>query len=245
MDRDRNPLPIARDVDGQTPIDETVVLADSDVAFRTGVRRTLEAHGFTVVAEATTAGEAVAEALRHSPAICLLAVLIPGNGITAAEQISSALPDTKIVMLTVSERDDDLFGALRAGANGYLLKDTSAERLPLALRGVLSGEAALPRSLTLRLIHEYRNRGQHHRLSLPGATGEPVELTSREFEVLHRLQHGDGTATIAAELRISDVTVRRHISAVLHKIGVGDRRTALALLDRAEREEDRDGHHGR
>ena len=216
--------------------DLTVLLADDQVATRIGVRRVLEAHGLRVVAEAANAAEAVEAALIHRPVVCLLAVRMPGNGIAAAEQITSALPDTKIVMLTASSRDEDLFGALRAGAVGYLLKSTSAERLPYAIRGVLQGEAALPRELTAHLLQEFRAGGRRRNLPL-AATGSGVELTAREFEVLQLFRQRKRTAEIAAALHISEVTVRRHISAIVHKLEVPDRKSALELLEREENQQ--------
>lgn len=212
----------------------TVVLADDEVATRVGVRRALEAAGLRVVAEASTAPEAVEAAVAHRSDVCLLAVGIPGNGILAAEQIRKALPDIKIVMLTSSDRDEDLFAALRAGADGYLLKSTSGARLPLAIRGVVAGEAALPRELTARLIQEFRDRGRQHGVAI-SVHGRDVELTPREYEVLEFLRQGHTTSQIAHRLHISDVTVRRHISATLQKLGARDRRNAVELLTRAER----------
>lgn len=220
--------------DGEPAVGLTVLLADDQVAMLAGIRRALESSGLSVVAEASTAADAVEAAQLHRPDVCLLAVRLPGNGITAAEQIRDSLPSTKIVMLTASDRDEDLFGALRAGADGYLMMTTSAERLPHAVRGVVDGEAALPRELTARLIREFREHGRRRRLAL-SISGNGVELTAREFEVLERLRHREPTAEIAAHLRISEVTVRRHISAILHKLGAPDRRSALELLEREER----------
>lgn len=219
--------------DSSTSSGPAVVLADNEIPTRAGVRRSLEADGFRVVAETSSASDAVASALRHRPDVCLLAVDMEGNGIVAAERIRNALPETKIVMLTASDRDEDLFAALRAGAHGYLLKSTSPDRLPHAVQGVLDGEAALPRRLTALLIREYRDRGRRH--SLPSVvSGENVELTTREFEVLGRLRSGASTAAIADQLRITEVTVRRHISGILRKLGAPDRRTALEFLAHAE-----------
>ena len=209
-----------------------VVLADAEVATRVGVRLALEAAGLRVVAEASSASEAVAVALSHQCDVCVLAVGLPGSGILAAEQIRQALPAVKIVMLTASDLDEDLFGALRAGADGYLLKNTSGARLPYAIRGVVAGEAALPRELTARLIQEFRDGGRQRHLPISVA-GRDVELTSREYEVLEFLRQAQTTSQIANRLRISDVTVRRHISAVLHKLGVRDRRSAIELLEQA------------
>jgi len=210
----------------------TVILGDDQAGTRAGVRGALESQGMRVVAEVGTAEQAVAAAIRYKPAVCLLAVHLPGGGIAAAEQINEALPGTKIVMLTGSDCDEDLFAALRAGADGYLLKTTSARRLPEAVRGVLAGEAAIPRRLVARLIQDYRALGRRRVLHLPGFA--PIELTTREFEVMTRLRTGRTTATIARDLHISEITVRRHISSIEHKLGAPNRRAALAMVEAAE-----------
>jgi DNA-binding NarL/FixJ family response regulator len=211
----------------------TVLVADDQVVTRIGVRGALEAGGLRVVAEASTAGEAFDAALAHRPDVCLLAVDIDGGGIVAAQQISHALPRTKIVMVTGVERDDDLFQALRAGAHGFLLRTTSAERLPRALRGVVEGEAALPRGLTARLIDEFRARtgDRQQRITVAGTS---VELTAREFQVTERLRRDEPTAKIARDLGISDITVRRHISTIARKLDVSSRRAVVQQLREAE-----------
>ena len=214
----------------------TVLLADDHVTTRTGVRLALEAADLRVVAEVATASAAVSEALRLRPDVCLLAIALPGGGIDATKQIRDALAETKIVMLTGSERDEDLFGSLRAGADGYLLASTSVSRLPHAIRGVVSGEAALPRQMTARLIREYRDRGRRP-IPKVAVMGRTIELTVREFEVLERLRKHEGTAEIARQLGISEITVRRHVSAALRKLGVSTRRDAVELLEYAERTE--------
>ena len=214
---------------GATARELTVLIADDQAVTRTGVRRALEADGIRVIAEASNASGAVSAALTHRPDICLLEVSIPGNGILAAEQIRDSLAETKIVMLTSSDRDEDLFGALRAGADGYLLKTISAEWLPRALHGVIDDGAALPRVLIARLIREFRANRRDRRLQVT-LVGRSVELTAREFEILECMRRGEPTATIAQRFRISDVTVRRHISAIVHKLEVPDRRAAIALL---------------
>ena len=220
------------ELDQRTSPEVTVVIGEDEAGIRAGVRRALEARGIRVVAETGTAEEAVAAAIRHEPAVCLLSVGLPGSGINAAEQIKDALPDTKVVMLTGSDRDEDLFAAIRAGADGYLLKTTSAARLPDAIAGVLAEEAAIPRKLVARLLSEYRDQGRSRALCLPDS-GKSVELTPREFEVIMRLRDGAATAEIARDLRISEVTVRRHIASVNHKLGAPTRRAALALVERA------------
>jgi DNA-binding NarL/FixJ family response regulator len=210
----------------------TVILGDDQGGTRAGVRQALEARGIRVLAEACTAEEAISAAIRHRPAVCLLAVHIPGSGIFAADRIKAALPDTKVVMLSGSDHDEDLFASIRAGADGYLLKTMSARRLPEAIRGVLSGEAAIPRQLVTRLLEDYRIQGRTRVMYLPGSE-LPVEITPREFEVINRLRHGAVTGEIARDLRISEVTVRRHISSIEHKVGAPNRRSAVALFEKA------------
>jgi DNA-binding NarL/FixJ family response regulator len=212
-----------------------VLLADDQVAARAGIKRALRPHGLRVVAEATTAEDALALAVAHRPDVCVLAVELPGNGIEAARLIKQAVPATKIVMMTSWPREDDLFEALRAGADGYLLMSTASSRLPHAILGVARGEAALPRAMTARLILEFRQRGARRRLMLPAA-GSEVELTAREFEVLERLRKHERTSEISSRLGISEVTVRRHVASVLRKLGMPNRRSALEMLEKAERQ---------
>lgn len=202
-----------------------VVVADDHAPTRMGVRLSLEEAGFVVCAEAPTASSATAACLEHRPDVALLDIHMPGNGIVAARQIASALPDTAVVMLTVSRDDVDLFEALRAGARGYLLKDIDPARLGPALQGVLDGEAALPRNLVARLMEEFRGRdARPARQEGPLAT-----LTAREWDTLVLMRQGRSTAEIAAELFVSPVTVRTHVSAILRKLQVSDRDAAIAV----------------
>jgi two-component system, NarL family, nitrate/nitrite response regulator NarL len=206
----------------------TVVLADDHPPTRLGVRLSLEQGGLDVLADVGTAEAAVEAVLEHRPDVALLDIEMPGSGIAAAARIAEAAPDTAVVMLTVSRNDEDLFASLQAGAMGYLLKDTSPDRLPLALRGVLDGEAALPRTLVSRLIRAYQGRQRRRRVPLVG--GQGVELTEREWEVLDLLDEGLSTKEIAGRLAISPVTVRRHISGLLDKLEVGSRGEAVRLV---------------
>ena len=207
-----------------------VLIADDHPPTRAGVRQSLERGGFVVCAEAGDARSAIEAARREQPDVCLLDIHMPGDGIHAAETISSELPGAAVVMLTVSRTDSDLFNALRAGAAGYLLKDIDPARLPLALQGVLEGEAALPRHLVALLIEEFRERKRRRRIPVVGRRG--VELTDREWEVLELMRQGLATDEIARRLFISAVTVRTHISAVLRKLHVPSREAALELLQR-------------
>ena len=207
----------------------TVLIADDHPPTRAGVRWALERDGeFTVCAELANAADAIAAARELAPQVALLDIRMPGNGITAASAIAALVPDTAIVMLTVSRDDSDLFDAIRAGASGYLTKDIATDRLPQALRGVLNGEAALPRSLVLRLMAEFRGREQRR---IPLARGRGAKLTGREWEILELLSRGSSTAEIAAALFVSPVTVRTHVSAILRKLQVSDRAAAVRLYD--------------
>jgi DNA-binding NarL/FixJ family response regulator len=205
-----------------------VLIADDHAATRAGVRESVtDDPSFEVCAEASNAQDAIDLAMSERPGLCLLDVHMPGEGIRAAAAITAALPECAVVMLTVSRNDSDLFHSLRAGAAGYLLKDTDPRRLPDALRGVMAGEAAVPRALVARLIHEFRDRGTRR---LPTLGGRGVELTSREWEVLDLMAEGITTAQIAERLFVSPVTVRRHISSIVEKLGAPDRATAVRLF---------------
>lgn len=208
----------------------TVLVADDHAPTRLGIRLALEAGGFDVVTEAATATAAVAGAKTARPAVCLLDVHMPGNGVAAAEAIRREVPDTTVVMLTVSRDDTDLFDSVRAGASGYLLKDIDPERLPHALRAVLDGEAALPRGLVLKLMAEFRSRADRR-----VGRGRGARLTEREWEVLDLLAHGYSTAEIAEQTFVSAVTVRTHVSAILRKLQVPDRESAVRLFRETRR----------
>lgn len=204
-----------------------VLIADDHPPTRAGVRSILEAADFDVVAEASDGPSAVAAALAQRPDVCLLDIHMPGNGIAAAGRITSALPESVVVMLTVSHHDDDLFDALRAGAVGYLLKDTDPDRLGPALRGVLAGEAALPRTLVARLVDEFQGRSRRRR---PLGKNRTAQLTDREWEVLELMRDGLSTAAMAERLFVSTPTIRSHVSAILKKLQVTDREAAVRYL---------------
>lgn len=206
-----------------------VLIADDHAATRTGVRAALEEGGFAVCAAVADGPSAVAAALAERPDVCLLDVRMPGgDGIDAAAKIAETLPGMAIVMLTVSADEEDLFAAIQAGAAGYLLKDVDPARLPFALEGVLAGEAAIPRRLVGRIVAEL---GERRRRRVPLARGG-AELTPREWETLELLHAGATTAEVGERLGVSQVTVRRHVSASLRKLQAPDRGAAFALLDR-------------
>jgi DNA-binding NarL/FixJ family response regulator len=206
----------------------SVVIADDHPPTRTEVRKALSEGGIEVCAEVASAQAAVTASREHRPDVALLDVRMPGSGIAAARTISSVLPDTGIVMLTVSRDDKDLFEALRAGASGYLLKDTDPARLPFALRGVLEGEAALPRTMTARLICEFRGRERVNRW--PKRAPNQVRLTNREWDVLEMMDEGLTTADMADRMFVSAVTVRSHVHAILHKLHMPDRESVVKMM---------------
>jgi len=206
-----------------------VLIADDHLATREDLRDLLGAdERFEVVVEAADASGAVSGALAERPDLAILDVRMPGSGIAAAWEISSRLPETKVVMLTISDDDADLFPALRAGAAGYLLKDTDRTRLPDALIDVMAGRAAMPRELMARVLDDYRDRGPRRRTVFLDKHG--AELTTREWQVLDLMRRGQNTAQIARALDLSRVTVRSHVSSLVRKLGVEDREAAVRLF---------------
>jgi DNA-binding NarL/FixJ family response regulator len=207
-----------------------VLVADDHARTRAMVRNALEETGdFEVCAEARDAASAVLAAEETHPDVCLLDINMPGSGIAAAARITATLPETAVVMLTVSRQDEDLFDALRAGASGYLLKGLDEDAIGSALRKVLDGEATLPGSLVARLIEEFRDR-EHRRVALP--EGPAARLTGREWDVLELMRKGATTQEISRRLFVSPTTVRSHVSAVLRKLGVSNREAAISLLEK-------------
>lgn len=218
------------------PDELRIMVADDQVAIRAGIKRAIEPHGMLVVAEASNAADAVRLSAENQPDVCIIAVDLPGSGVEVTRLIKQSLPDTKVVMMTRTARDEDLLEALRAGADGYLLMSTGASRLPHAIRGVTQGEAALPRTMTARLILEFRERGMRRRVLVHPGEAE-VELTGREFEVFQRLRRREPTSQIASGLGISQVTVRRHVASVLHKLGAPNRRRAIEMVEQTDQHE--------
>ncbi len=186
---------------------------------------------FDVCAVAADAAQAVQAAVRERPDVCLLDVRMPGNGVAAAWEIAARLPHAKIVMLTVSDDDADLFAALRAGADGYLLKTMNFRRLPDALAGVSSGEAAIQRTLVARVLDRFRGREPRWR-RVVGSETTARRMTSREWEVLELLAQRRSTAEIAGELVLSTSAVRVHIASIVRKLEVSDRAAVVELFRR-------------
>jgi DNA-binding NarL/FixJ family response regulator len=211
-----------------------VLIADDHQPTLDDVRWALEGdETFDVCAVARDAAQAIQAAVRERPDICLLDIRMPGSGIAAAWEIAARLPNAKIVMLTVSDEDADLFAALRAGADGYLLKTMNLKRLRNALIGVYSGEAAIQRVLVARVLNRFHGREPRWRQAISGESSAR-RMTSREWQVLELLARGRSTAEIAGELVLSPSAVRVHVSSIVRKFEVADRAALVELFQRKQ-----------
>jgi DNA-binding NarL/FixJ family response regulator len=205
-----------------------VLLADAHSATLAGLRIALADGPFDIVAEADDADSAVEAANRERPDVCVLDADMPGGAVRATAEIVREQPEAAVVVMASARHDTTMLDVVRAGAVGYLLKDMDPERLRFALLGVTQGEAALPRALVARLMLEFRVRETRRRIVTAG--GHEAELTRREWDVLMLLAESASTREIAGSLDVSEVTVRRHISGVLSKLGVSSREAAVELL---------------
>jgi DNA-binding NarL/FixJ family response regulator len=223
-----------------------VLVADGNAATRAALRCAIAGDTrFHVCAAVADAAGAVAAAVHEQPDICVLDVQLPGGGLSAAWEIGARLPRAKLVMLTRFAEDDDLFAALRAGADGYLLKRGEFDHLPDMLAGVCAGEAAVDPAFVATLLKYFRTREPRWRrpVGLAAAAIRPsrrdsgsadARLTSREWEVLQLLSEGLSTAAISRSLMISSSAVRVHIAAIVRKLGVPDRAAAIEILRHPE-----------
>lgn len=205
-----------------------VVIGDHDAAARQLTVQALERASVEVCAETESAHDTINAVTEHRPDVVLIDVRMPGNGLRAAWEIGEVAPETKVVILTALADDADIFDALQAGAVGYLLKDGDLAHLPDTLAATLRGELALPRSLVARVVSEFRERGRHRHLPVGGQRSE--RLSEREWEVLELLAQSKSTAEIAEQLFVSAATVRTHVAAILRKLKVPDRASAIRLM---------------
>jgi two-component system NarL family response regulator len=217
---------------GARPGDQVrVVVADDHELFRKGLVIVLEAEGdLVVVAEAADGEEAVARAAELAPDVVLMDVRMPHlDGIEATRRIRESFPMTRIIVLTVSDEEDDLFDAVKAGANGYLLKEVSIEEVASAVRAVMAGQSLLSPAMAAKLISEF---------GTVGPAGEGVgrtpatRLTDHELDVLRRVARGMHNEAIAAELDVSESTVRNHVANILAKLQFRSRMEAAVQASR-------------
>jgi DNA-binding NarL/FixJ family response regulator len=204
-----------------------VLLAEPDAPTRAGITMALEADGFRVCSEPPDAASAIDEAARRRPAVCLIDEHLHGGALVAVDAIYRSVPEAKLLLLTQSDEPASLLAAIRAGASGFVRKDVDPTRFPATIRGVLDGEAALSRRLTMRLMESLRTRERGR--AAPTTPGGPA-ITDRELEVLELLTEGLRTSEIAARLSIAETTVRRHVGSAIGKLGVPDREAAIAVL---------------
>ncbi len=206
----------------------TVLLADDQPLLRKGFGMIIEAEAdLTVVAEAGNGEEAVVAAQRHAPDVVLMDIRMPGtDGIEATRRIVTAEPDVKVLVLTTFDVDEYAFGALRAGASGFLTKDVRPAELVAAIRTVAAGDAIVSARVTRRLLQEYA-----HLLPVDTADRFPqlAELTDREREVLTAVARGLSNAEIADVFYVSETTVKSHVGRILAKLGLRDRVQIVVL----------------
>jgi len=218
-------IPIAMVQNDATP-PIRVVVADDDPLARRAVKDVLREAGMTVVAEATSGFEAVELSRHYRPDVVLLDLVMPDlDGLEALRRLAEVVPEVHAVALT--SREDDALGllALRLGAAGFLSKQNALEALPRILRGVVAGEAAVSRQLTMRLVEHLRAEPTTH----DGMRPVRSILTGREWEVLDLLAAGRGTDEVAEELVLSTETVRSHLKRINRKLGVRSRAEAIAF----------------
>lgn len=209
-----------------------VALVDDQAMVRVGLRMILESEDdIEVCGEASDGSEAVELVRQHQPDVVLMDIRMPGvDGLAATRDVLAAFPDTRVVILTTFDDDEYLYGALRSGASGFLLKSADGDTLVNAVRVVAAGEALLAPEVTRRVIERFATGD----LAAPAAPAqaEPSpeaigDLSDREVEVLQLMARGLSNQEIAKELFVSNTTVKTHVSHILTKLGVRDRVQAV------------------
>ena len=212
---------------------ERILIVDDHPVTREALAGLLQQSGFAVVGQAADGETAVDQATELAPDLILLDLSLPGmNGLDALPRLRAAAPAAEVVVLTASGTEENLLGAIRGGAAGYLLKSEPPERIVEFLRGVVRGEAALSGAIARRLLDSVRETGGRE-------TGVPdsiaAELTAREVEILLLLDDRLETDEIAKRLFISEHTVRSHVKSILRKLQVSSRREAIEKLASSRR----------
>lgn len=208
-----------------------VLICDDHALFRRGLVMVLESEeGMEIVGEAEDGEQAIRQAEALAPDVVLMDVRMPRvRGIEATRAIAEAVPSTRILMLTVSDEEDDLYEAIKAGAAGYLLKEISIEEVAAAIRSVVSGQSLISPSMASKLLTEFTNLAKKadERHSVPSP-----RLTERELEVLKLVAKGMSNREIASELYISENTVKNHVRNILEKLHLHSRMEAVVYAVR-------------
>lgn len=205
-----------------------VLVVDDQVLFRKALASLLGSAGWEIVGEAANGAEAVEKTRELAPDLVLMDIRMPGvNGLEATRLIKAESPETKVVILTVSDEDEDLYQALRTGANGYLLKDTRPELLFELLQGVFLGEIALTPAIATRMLDEFLQLTERKR------NAQSAGLTGREQEILELVVRGESNKGIAEALHIAEGTVKNHLHHILEKLHL---RSRAQLVSRALRD---------
>jgi DNA-binding NarL/FixJ family response regulator len=204
-----------------------VVIADDQELVREGLRMMLDAEqDIEVVAEAGDGNEALAATRENDPDVVLMDVRMPNlDGIDATKRLVAAGARARVLMLTTFDLDEYVYRAMKAGASGFLLKDTRREQLVAAVRTVAAGDSLLSPSITRRLIEDFCKRP-------PPSVGLPalaLELTTRELDVLRLVARGLSNAEIAEQLVLEPTTIKSHVARLLQKLGLRDRAQAIVF----------------
>jgi DNA-binding NarL/FixJ family response regulator len=207
-----------------------VLIVDDHDLFRNGLRNLLEGEGVQIVGEAAAGQEAVRIVREVAPDVVVMDLNMPGmGGVEATRHITSIAPLTRVLVLTISDQDNDVIDAILAGACGYLLKDSSIQQLMAGIRAAASGESLISPTIAAKVLQRVR-----------ASTAQPqiertirAELSDREIEVLKLIANGKDNAMIAAELHISPKTVKNHISNILMKLQIDNRIQAAVYAVRS------------
>lgn len=199
-----------------------VLLADDHTVLRQGIAQALELQGdITVVAQASTGAEAVTLAQQHRPDVALLDINMPElDGVEATRQITTGLPKTGVIILTMYRRDDYIFEAIKAGASGYLLKEVELSELVKAVRTVAQGEAVIDAAIAGRVMAELRTE------TTLDKTGAAEPLAERDVDILRLVAQGKSNQEIAGQLTLSEKTVRNRLSLVFRQLHLKNRTEA-------------------
>ena len=207
-----------------------VLLVDDHDLFRTGLRNLLEEQGVHVVGEAADGAQAIRMVRELAPDVVVMDLNMPGmTGVEATRQVTSLAPLTRVVVLTISDQDEDVMNAILAGACGYLMKDSSIQDLMQGIRAAAVGESLISPHIAAKVLQRMRATGT----SEQDAETIRAELSDREIEVLKLIANGKDNAQIAGELHISPKTVKNHISNILMKLQIDNRIQAAVYAVRS------------